>query len=904
LVNSQAAGFATAAQEIKTNQKALLQMAQAGLQGTEAFNKLALATGQLKDDVEDLRNRTKALGSDTFVFDGLIQGAQTLAGVYGVAQGAAALFGDENEELQKTLIKLQAVQTVIQGLQSIANGLQKESSFILLLNTAREKALTAVQIIKNFVLKGTITATKENTLATQGAAVAEGELAVATTASATAMKVLRTALIATGIGALLVLLPAIAEGMGLFSSKTDSAKDSMEGLNRAVERNNEILNESIKNLDRQSALQIEKLKQRGATQKELDEAEIQALRDKEVKTYQSYQRQKAALDKFDKETAQIRSALTSAGIDPEDAIKSRAEISQKLRDQTEKDFQDADDLRTQADLKEQESITKSVEIKKKAEKKSSDDSRSLLEDNLKKDLAIRAENARRELEIARDLYKVEYEDQERSEIDRIASLKDFYIASSKLIALDTKNKEDAALLEEQIDLKKAEQIKNAKLRGETKAAIIKTYEDKILGIMAEDGQQQIALDTEIGKTTNDIIQQGFELEEKLLEDHVKTIKEIQDRKNTNVSTSLDENQNITSAEAINAALLDIQKSYGSKRENLQQRLQDKLTQIDNTAQIDRLDNQSKELEQELANALLIEAPTEDIEKRISENAKEQSELRLKIAQDEYDRKKRLKDKELDTINEFAQATFDLEQTFGDAGFTRAKNKLTQDQRIADEQEKIQIDAVNNSQRTEQEKADAIAIIQAKAESDKKAREAREAELDYRKAQFDKKIAILEVIGQIAIDIAKGQFDRAALAGIALIKLVATPIPRYKGGRGYGKEETAIVGDGGQHEYIHRANGLIEKTPAVETVTHLMPKDRVYKNKAEMMKELVMSSLPLSTFHVKEDGSIQEIRKMTNRMVDAVENIQINTTLITKGGWRSVNSRLAKNQAWVDKYIKG
>ena len=73
LVNSQEAGFANATSEIKANQRALIDLENAGLAGTESFKKLEQATGNLQDQLGDLKARTKQLGSDTFVFDGMIK---------------------------------------------------------------------------------------------------------------------------------------------------------------------------------------------------------------------------------------------------------------------------------------------------------------------------------------------------------------------------------------------------------------------------------------------------------------------------------------------------------------------------------------------------------------------------------------------------------------------------------------------------------------------------------------------------------------------------------------------------------------------------------------------------------------------------------------------------------------
>lgn len=210
LVENQANGFASATMELRNNEKALQQLKAAGLDTTEFYRDLLQETGNLKDNVADLKQEIKNLGSDTKTFDGLVQGAQTLAGVYGIAQGAAALFGDENEELQKTFVKLQAVQTILAGLQGIQNALQKESSVMLLLNTVRTGALTAATRLHTFVLSGAT--------------------AAARTFNAT--------LVAGGITAVLLLIPLLTSALSSLGDETDETAKSTEELNKELDELN------------------------------------------------------------------------------------------------------------------------------------------------------------------------------------------------------------------------------------------------------------------------------------------------------------------------------------------------------------------------------------------------------------------------------------------------------------------------------------------------------------------------------------------------------------------------------------------------------------------------------------------------------------------------------------------
>jgi hypothetical protein len=88
------------------------------------------------------------------------------------------LAGEGNEALEKTLVKLTATMSIMQGIEQIRLATEKESSSMKLLLGARTKVLTAL----NFLYTASIGATTG------------------------AMKLLRIALLSTGIGALVVLL--------------------------------------------------------------------------------------------------------------------------------------------------------------------------------------------------------------------------------------------------------------------------------------------------------------------------------------------------------------------------------------------------------------------------------------------------------------------------------------------------------------------------------------------------------------------------------------------------------------------------------------------------------------------------------------------------------------------------
>lgn len=112
-------GSATAA--LKGLEKEMQTMAALGQRNTKEFKELARVTAELKDSVQDTRGEIKKMASDTRVFDTMVQGARGVAAAFSVATGVAAAFGDENKDLQKTLLKVQGAMAALQGVQELAN---------------------------------------------------------------------------------------------------------------------------------------------------------------------------------------------------------------------------------------------------------------------------------------------------------------------------------------------------------------------------------------------------------------------------------------------------------------------------------------------------------------------------------------------------------------------------------------------------------------------------------------------------------------------------------------------------------------------------------------------------------------------------------------------------------------
>lgn len=122
----------------------------------EMASQIIREAGKIKDSIGDARAEVGYFASDTRRLDAVIGGVQALAGAYAVVEGATALMGVENENLQKSLVKLQAVMAVVTGLQEVTNLLQTESAAIQGVLALRSSVATAAQTAYNSAVAGAV----------------------------------------------------------------------------------------------------------------------------------------------------------------------------------------------------------------------------------------------------------------------------------------------------------------------------------------------------------------------------------------------------------------------------------------------------------------------------------------------------------------------------------------------------------------------------------------------------------------------------------------------------------------------------------------------------------------------------------------------------------------------------
>lgn len=158
--------------------------------GQEALKRAAEMEKQMDKvnvEVTQLAEGGRALNATMQIGTGVIAG-------YTAFQGVTALLGEENEELQKTFVKLQAAQSTLMGLKELSIALDKQGIIVTTAQGVATKAMAAIQLAYSAAV-GTSTG---------------------------ALKLFRLALIGTGIGAIVV-------GLGLLIANFDLVKKSVMG---------------------------------------------------------------------------------------------------------------------------------------------------------------------------------------------------------------------------------------------------------------------------------------------------------------------------------------------------------------------------------------------------------------------------------------------------------------------------------------------------------------------------------------------------------------------------------------------------------------------------------------------------------------------------------------------------
>lgn len=193
--------------QLKDLKVIMAEMNMDGLGNTEQYTKIAKYAGQIKDAMDDAAAATKRFSDDTFVLTAMGDAMQVVAGAGSVAAGAMSMFGVDTDNAQKAILKCQQALAVLNGVQAIANKLNKDGALMQALKAVKMNIATAAQV--------------KNTAATNAGTVAQIKLNLAVLANP---YVLAAAAVA-----------ALAAAIVYWISTMDDATEAQEGEQEAVE---------------------------------------------------------------------------------------------------------------------------------------------------------------------------------------------------------------------------------------------------------------------------------------------------------------------------------------------------------------------------------------------------------------------------------------------------------------------------------------------------------------------------------------------------------------------------------------------------------------------------------------------------------------------------------------------
>jgi hypothetical protein len=901
MVNKQSQGFTTLSREVMMMSKQLETMANAGMQSTTAFKDLETAFVAAKSQMKEFQLNQQLLTSPAAGLQAMTLSAKALGGVYATSAGAAALFANGNEKVEKELQKLMAIMTILQGLNEIHEFVEKRGAIATIARAAAEK-------LKNFVMTGSTKGIEENTVAMGvNTTVMEGTT-IATKATTAAMVGLRFALIATGIGALLILLPTIAAAM---SSTGESAKkatkevkefgDAEKELQTAMHESNSAFVEARKAVnDVTEALALAKagviskkeavdvyntaLGKAMGSANSLKDVEEKMSDKKRVQAYVDMMMYKAAAN------YELEAASKAAAAAAEEQAKPKEEKTkwydfilnsnttasyggnnnQSQLDATRKKDRDkqletrkkeaVDDKNNEMDFHTKiagEFQTKYQDLAKKFkidplgggdDKKGGKNATSFSSEAFKQfDAAEKAafETWKINMSDAAAVNKEMAANDKLSFDKRIEAAQNWY---NQTKAISDKQQEfDLGELRRTTDQSKLEVNEKLKQKGLTTKqrddlnkellGIDKNYSEQGKLINAKYNSEIFKLNSDSEKMTTDLMEKEKEKRLKLQEEelkqkenHLKSMHEIE-------LQSLDND--------LQTQLNKLDADYSKKKKHTdkeEKEYQNLKLKIQEDYQIKALE---KDIEFTKETISLAEARAkasgkqEDIDAVASAKSK-LSSIEIKLQglktkavidsnniEDKSD--KDLHDKRIarmEKVAAYAKQVQDIIGGFINNSIEKNKNALQDEQDAMEKKYEKEVDLVNKSSLTEEQKAARLKVLESEKQTHQEQIDRKRRQLDVEKAKFEKAANIAGIISATALAVAKAlpNIPLALLVGAMgaaeLVIAATAPIPKYKQGTQNHPGGPAIVGDGGVPELIELPTGEKMMSPSISTLIDL------------------------------------------------------------------------------------
>lgn len=916
LIDTQSKGFANATGEIRNNQQAILLLSQVYGEDSAVVQELTAKTAHLADTVSDMKATIKAQASDTHVFDGLIGAAQGLVGVYSVAQGAAALFGDENKELQKTFVKLQAVMTVLQGLQAIQNVLQKESAARQLINIGLQRVANIQTALQT---------------------AAESKSIVVRYAAIVAQKALNLAMSAAGgpLLAIIGIITLVVLSLKSFAAEAAITKKSLEQLTAEFDRDLKALQDYSDFVKRNGDEIIASMEAQFASERDI---RIQRTKNTQEQLQAALELEKEYGYQVDQEQAKLIRVLKKNADDRTDkekeALEKQDELIQKFREQQKK----RQDLAAQLRIQQSQNLKANTEEAIKAQQDEIEATKSGLQTRLqlqqsiagderktqKERVAALQESARiqrqlinadadsrlltpgltpsqiKSIEAQRtaaltqarresnkaieDLNRSYAERERKARFDIIRTEIEDQIKADDIIVQNEKNGFDKRLdalydgYQKRRDIVIAQHdldIQNDTLTAEERIAIEKKYISDINGLTVDYGLQQQQLYQQNQDKVNEIIEKGQQARQ---------------------------DQIAAGAAATNTELI---KSLVSGQISLD----DFNRQKDKAERDARIQSLKEEVNNATAKVIATKEGTAEryaAEKELREKTlalnEEYNAKEIDAITKLNDLKKELATESVETFNSLVNSQFDNEA-----------KRVQQAMDDLDKQKDKDIEVANATIANKEERELAIAKIEAKAQAQREQLEKRQKQIALDRARFEKASNIAQIISTTAIAVIKAFKDYSgpqafpiaaaigAIGALQLARAIAAPLPQFEHGTDDAPGGLAVVGEK-RRELVITPDGKVMQTPAVPTVMNV-PKHSIVLPDARAALE---SGLAVNRHGrlVQQDngGDIKEVGRKIDTLTKVMRNKPVLNMSADQGGLTAIWKYGANMVKYVDEQV--
>lgn len=921
-----AAGAGDATKEVRTFTRTLVNLEAQGLGNSEVANELRKRLAELTDTIADTRAEVKALSSDSRSFDLFASSVNFAVDVFQTAVGAMTAFGASEEDAAEATKTLLALQTLSNGVRGIANEL-----------------------------------TTKGTAANKLYAFAQKQVSLAFDETATASVRLKGALATIGIGAVILAVGYLIANINKLSeAEKESSRQhdlSVEVNKKAIEAYAEeraqidltvkqLQDENISRDDKKKLIDelqhkypeyLGNIKNEGKLTEDLSTA----IKDKLIPALELEAKAKAAqqlaTEKYKKllelQNEAIEngstgvafalqalgnvfhsSSITAKGYvgalqntnkevgKLQNGIDGLFKITLDADDQLQKLGGHVTDHQIKSNLidlsKEIEARSKLIELIKQQQierTKPTSDSTDVPESSRLKALQQAADL---EKEIIQNRLKTSLQlnatEQEKLKHDLAEQLS------------------NTKLTEKEKDEIKAQSASNERALEYQRKAIVQQTDDDLLNIEINYGLARGKVHAETLKQIKD---DEKRTRDELLTIELEKIKKLQhDEADRSLERTKGRSGELKSLNDKYQKEIEATKEGSKAREKVERKYAENRADIEYAYGLAELKTQIEFAEKILA---VRKAANQDI----TEDEKKLHELRLQLSDIETDHviannKRQTKSQrekfddvadEIGKIKEVYTRVTDFIGGMLNASVERQKQAIQGQIEDIEKRKEIEIEAVNASTATEQEKADKIALINARAAAQKEQLERKQRQLDLQRARFEKAKAIGEIIINTALAVVKAlpNIPRAiaigAIGAAELAVAIATPLPKFKHGREGGPATWGITGDGGKQE-VMTSPDLKQAilTPATNTLTYL-PKDwKVFPDVDsfnEAALKMAMKPLPAIPVMQSEDGKWS--KAVATEIRDLKEVVKNKPVAHITGNHAGVMGVLQYGSTWIE-----